>query len=69
MLSKQQLDTVVKQEVESWKAALGSVAGVYLIADRRTGKLYVGSATGNGVDLAPLSTRTGGTRARAAGRE
>ncbi len=47
MLSKQQLDTVVKQEVESWKSALGSVAGVYLIADRQTGKLYVGSATGD----------------------
>ncbi len=50
MLTKQHLDIVVKQEVESWRSALGSVAGVYVIADRRTGKLYVGSATaGEGI--------------------
>ncbi len=46
MLTKQHLDIVVKQNIESWRAALANVAGVYVIADRRTGKLYVGSATG-----------------------
>jgi hypothetical protein len=46
MLSKQHLDIVVKQGIESWRSALASVAGVYVIADRQTGKLYVGSATG-----------------------
>ncbi len=46
MLTKQHLDIVVKQEIESWKVALENVAGVYVIADRNTGKLYVGSATG-----------------------
>ncbi len=50
MLTKQHLDIVVKQGIESWHSALASVAGVYVIADRQTGKLYVGSATGvNGI--------------------
>lgn len=31
---------------ESWQTALGSVQGVYLIADTRTGKHYVGKADG-----------------------
>ena len=47
MLTKQHLDIVVKQEIESWKVALENVAGVYVIADQNTGKLYVGSATGD----------------------
>ena len=47
-LAKHELDTIVRQGVESWKAALSSVAGVYLIADANTGRLYVGSATGEG---------------------
>lgn len=46
MLTKQRLDIVVKQAIESWRSALANVAGVYLIADQHTGKLYVGSATG-----------------------
>lgn len=45
MLTKAQLDTVVRQGAESWRSALKSVAGVYLIADGCNGKLYVGSAT------------------------
>lgn len=48
LLTKGRLDIVVRQEIESWKSALSNVAGVYVIADRRTGKLYVGSATGIG---------------------
>ncbi len=48
MLTKPHLDIVVRQEIESWRSALASVAGVYVIADRHTGKLYVGSATGVG---------------------
>ena len=48
MLTKRELDVVVKQEIASWKGALSNVAGVYVIADRATGKLYVGSATGDG---------------------
>jgi hypothetical protein len=48
MLTKQHLDIVVRQGIESWRSALTSVAGVYVITDRYTGKLYVGSATGVG---------------------
>lgn len=47
-LTKEQLDILVRNSVDSWKTALSSVAGVYLITDRHTGKLYVGSATGEG---------------------
>jgi hypothetical protein len=50
MLSKQHLDIVVTQQVQSWKTALSAVSGVYVICDRATGKLYVGSATaGEGI--------------------
>ena len=48
MLTKRELDVVVKQEIASWKGPLSNVGGVYVIADRATGKLYVGSATGDG---------------------
>lgn len=47
-LSRDELETIVRQSIESWKAALSSVAGVYLISDTRTGRLYVGSASGEG---------------------
>lgn len=46
MLNRVQLEIVVKQENPSWRGALGSVAGVYVIADERTGRLYIGSAVG-----------------------
>jgi len=45
-ISKAQLDTVIRQQISSWKAALSHVAGVYLITDTSDGRLYVGSATG-----------------------
>jgi len=47
-LSKKRLDIIVSQCIDSWKAALSNVSGVYLITDTKTGKLYVGSATGEG---------------------
>lgn len=40
------LRTVVGQEIASWKAALGNVAGVYVITDNSDGRHYVGSAYG-----------------------
>lgn len=40
--------TIIRQSVPSWKSALQSVKGVYLITDKQTGKLYIGSATGLG---------------------
>lgn len=48
MISKSHLNTVIQQNVTSWRVALSSVAGVYLITDTKTGNLYVGSATGEG---------------------
>lgn len=48
LLTKLQLETIFKENHESWRTALSSVAGVYLISDSKTGKLYVGSATGEG---------------------
>ena len=47
-LSKEKLDIITGEAIGSWKAALSSVAGVYLISDTKTGKLYVGSASGEG---------------------
>lgn len=45
-ISFDDLAYLVRSGVTSWRTALGSVAGVYLISDTQTGKLYVGSATG-----------------------
>ena len=47
VLTKRQLDFIVRNEVASWKGALASVGGIYVIADAKTGKFYIGSATGN----------------------
>lgn len=47
-ISKSNLDLVISQNIESWRAALSNVSGVYLITDTKTGRLYVGSATGVG---------------------
>lgn len=47
-ISKDKLDLVVNQNLESWRSALSAVSGVYLITDTHTGKLYVGSATSEG---------------------
>jgi hypothetical protein len=46
LLTFDELRHVVRRALPSWKAALGSVAGVYLVADTSCGKLYVGSAYG-----------------------
>ncbi len=46
LLTHQQLCIVTDQQPPSWKAALSSVSGVYVISDRSSGKLYVGSAVG-----------------------
>lgn len=45
-LPKKSLDVVIQQQVASWRSALQSVAGVYVISDQITGKLYIGSAYG-----------------------
>lgn len=47
-LSRSEFELLFKHEYPSWKSALSSVAGVYLISDKLTGKQYVGSAYGTG---------------------
>jgi hypothetical protein len=47
-LSLRGLKTVARQQLQSWKTALSNVSGIYLIADRATGRQYVGSAFGDG---------------------
>lgn len=42
------LGVLVSKQEPSWKAALSSVGGVYLIMDTLEGKAYVGSASGEG---------------------
>lgn len=44
-LSYGQLKRIVEHQKKSWVAALENQKAVYLITDRKTGKLYVGSAT------------------------
>lgn len=48
LLSHAKLKTVVRENIESWRAALSNVAGVYVITDKSSGKQYVGSACGIG---------------------
>jgi hypothetical protein len=45
-ISKTELDAIVGHRVASWRSALSSVGGVYLITDTADGQLYVGSAAG-----------------------
>ena len=40
------LETIIGNERMDWKSALQNVKGVYVIADKKTGKKYVGSASG-----------------------
>lgn len=47
-LTFDELCLVAGQGLASWRAALSSVGGVYLISDTETGHLYVGSASGAG---------------------
>lgn len=47
-LAFNELEIIVRQNTTSWRTALSNVAGVYLISDPEAGKLYVGSATGEG---------------------
>lgn len=39
-------DVITDSRYESWRAALSSVQGIYVITDTSTGKLYVGMANG-----------------------
>ena len=45
-LTKDELELMIQKSLDSWRTALSNVAGVYLISDTTSGKLYVGSAYG-----------------------
>lgn len=47
-LSYSRLRVLVAQNIDTWRSALGSVSGIYVISDIVTGRLYVGSAYGEG---------------------
>lgn len=47
-LSYEQLSNIIKRPLLSWIGALENQKAVYLITDKSTGKLYVGSATAQG---------------------
>ncbi len=48
LVSHQLLRTVMREEIPTWRSALSSVSGVYVIVDTASGKQYVGSACGVG---------------------
>ncbi len=45
-LSHRELRSIMGQRTPSWKAALCSISGIYLITDTSSGELYVGKASG-----------------------
>ena len=47
-VSFDELETIVKNERSEWKAALEHVSGIYVVADTRLDRLYVGAAYGEG---------------------
>lgn len=66
-LSYAKLDRIFKREIlPSYHDALESVTGVYCLTDTKTGKLYIGSATGEGGVAARwgnyLDTKHGGNK-------
>lgn len=46
LLSYRLLCTIIREDLPSWRSALSNVSGVYIITDNKTGKQYVGSASG-----------------------
>lgn len=66
-LKHKDLERIIENEEANWKQALSNVKAVYVITDRHTGKLYIGSASGNDRGLwqrwaayADLNNLTGG---------
>lgn len=69
-LRHHELQRIVRHEEPSWRDALSSVKGVYVITDLSTGRLYVGSASGEANGLwqrwsgyAKIRNLTGGNAA------
>lgn len=45
-LSFQELEVIIKNNVDEWKRKLENVTGIYMLMDRSNGKKYIGSAYG-----------------------
>lgn len=68
-ISHYDLQTIYNNESEEWKQALSNVKGVYCITDKSTGKLYIGSASGDNEGIwqrwssyANINNLTGGNK-------
>lgn len=49
-LTFQELEIIIKNNIDEWKRKLENVTGIYMLFDRSTGKKYIGSAYGeNGI--------------------
>jgi hypothetical protein len=46
VLTRDQLEIIIRHDLPTWRTALQNVKGVYLITDTIAGKLYVGKASG-----------------------
>lgn len=46
LIPHRKLRIIIREEISSWKSALKSVSGIYIITDTKTGKKYIGSACG-----------------------
>lgn len=47
LLTHNELQLITRMEAYEWKTALSNVKGIYCITDKSTGKLYIGSASGD----------------------
>lgn len=45
-LTRNELGKIIENDLSSWKFALKSVKGIYVLTDTKTGRLYVGKADG-----------------------
>jgi len=69
-LSHDKMVRILNNDEQSWKQALSNVKGIYAITDKKTGKIYIGSASGNAGGLwqrwssyANVKNLTGGNKA------
>lgn len=70
VLTHRQLQTIFRMEAPDWKKALSVVKGVYCITNRENGRIYIGSASGEGGGIwqrwsayADVNDLTGGNKA------
>lgn len=45
-LTFQELEVIIKNNVDEWKRKLENITGIYMLSDRTNGKRYIGSAYG-----------------------